>query len=366
MSQFSRAKHPSPPFIRVTGSDIGQRLILAEMVDEVLSDLQEIDAGSWLDVRSTDQIGVNELAELRGILLAFLAWGDQPHGHQPLGQHVWNLAGPFGDFGAANSVIPYRINFENLGAGSVPTPTQPATAPAQRVEVTYQLSEDLDWSTFQFTEFGFGDTVVNIPGGLKTAFESVPMTFNGTSFTVDVELDFDTTTGLVRILFQSIDSTTQLPPDVLTGFLPPEDGTGRGKGYFSYSVQAKTGLPTGTEIRNVALITFDNQTVIATDQVDPQDPSQGTDPAKEARNTIDSGAPTSNVLALPASLATTQIPPMARQRRSGRQRHCLLRRLRLRQRQPLHPIPARNPHPACSVALNWTGFGRNSLTQSKM
>ena len=65
---------------------------------------------------------------------------------------------------------------------------------------------------------------------------------------------------------------------MLTGFLPPEDGTGRGKGYIGYTVQPKAGLPTGTEIRNVALISFDGQTIIATNQIDPQDPAAGTDP----------------------------------------------------------------------------------------
>ena len=123
------------------------------------------------------------------------------------------------------------------------------------------------------------------------------MTYNGQTFDVEIELSFDSATGQVRAVFQSIDPATRLPPDVLTGFLPPEDGTGRGKGYFSYTVQPKAGLPTGTEIRNVALIRFDGQTIIATNQVDPHDPSQGTDPAKEALNTIDAGAPTSSVAA---------------------------------------------------------------------
>ena len=68
---------------------------------------------------------------------------------------------------------------------------------------------------------------------------------------------------------------------MLTGFLPPEDGTGRGQGYFSYTVDPRADLATGTEIRNVALIRFDFQEVIGTNQVDPHDPSQGTDPAKK-------------------------------------------------------------------------------------
>ena len=94
------------------------------------------------------------------------------------------------EFIAANSIIPYRINFENLGLGSVPKPAQPATAPAQRVEITDQLSDKLDWNTFSFTEFGFGDIVIDIPAGLKYAFHIVPMTYNDQNFDVQVELNF--------------------------------------------------------------------------------------------------------------------------------------------------------------------------------
>jgi hypothetical protein len=95
---------------------------------------------------------------------------------------------------------------------------------------------------------------------------------------------------------------------VLTGFLPPEDGTGRGKGYFAYSAKPKAGLPTGTQVRNVALISFDGQTYIATNQIDPQNPAAGTSPNREALNTIDSGLPSGTVLPLPAVTTTGWFP----------------------------------------------------------
>lgn len=202
-------------------------------------------------------------------------------------------------FVPVESIIPYHVKFENLGPGTVPTPAHPATAPAQRVVVTDQLSTNFDWSTLRFTEAGFGDTVVDVPAAGSYFFTTVPMTWNGVFFEVEVELSFDSSTGQVRAVFQSIDPTTSLPPDVLTGFLPPEDGTGIGQGYFGYTIQPKAGLPTGTQIRNVAVISFDDQETIATNQVDPQDPSKGTDPTKEALNTIDAGLPTSSVQALP-------------------------------------------------------------------
>jgi RHS repeat-associated protein len=208
-------------------------------------------------------------------------------------------------FIAAGTVIPYRIDFENLGPGSVPTPQQPATAPAQRVEVFDQLPDLLDWSTLRFTEVGFGDEIVPIVGDQQYAFLEVPMSYNDQEFVVEVELSVDPFNGLVTVVFQSIDPNTFLPPDVLTGFLPPEDGTGRGKGHVGFTIYPRTDLPSGTGIRNVALIAFDYQTLIATNQIDPQDPTIGIDPNREALNTIDAGFPTSVVEALPSTSTPT-------------------------------------------------------------
>jgi hypothetical protein len=203
-----------------------------------------------------------------------------------------------------DAVLPYRINFENLGPGSVDGSGNPystfASAPAQRVTISDQLHPGLDWSTFQLVELGFGDTMVPIPAGRTHYAGSVPMTFKGRTFNVELQAGIDLASGRVFIVFQSVDPQTSLPPDVLTGFLPPEDGTGRGMGHFSFLLRARTNLVTGTELRNVALIEFDRQTTIATDQVDPLNPAAGVDPDKQALVTIDSGAPTSSVTPLPA------------------------------------------------------------------
>jgi hypothetical protein len=131
--------------------------------------------------------------------------------------------GPEG-FVNPETVLPYRIDFEN-------DPT--ATAPAQRVTVTDSLDPNLDWSTFQLREFGFGDYVIAIPAGSQRFQTTLPMTYNGKSFEVQIELGLRTDTGQVYAVFQSLDPQTGLPPDILTGFLPPKDGTGRGGGYFS-------------------------------------------------------------------------------------------------------------------------------------
>jgi RHS repeat-associated protein len=208
----------------------------------------------------------------------------------------------------AGGLIPYRINFENLGPGSRdangnPFPTF-ATAPAQRVTITDQLEGDLDWASFRLVELGFGDAVVTIPADSTHFTGSVPMTFDGRTFVVELEAGIDLRTGVAFATFQSIDPLTSLPPDVLTGFLPPEDGTDRGKGHFLFTIRTKPDLAHATEIRNVALISFDGQTIIATNQVNPLDPAAGIDPEKEALNTIDAAAPSSQVAPLAPNVHT--------------------------------------------------------------
>jgi RHS repeat-associated protein len=214
-----------------------------------------------------------------------------------------DIIGPAGygpeNFMAEGKLLPYHVDFENEPS---------ATAPVQRVVVTQQLSADLDWSTFDFVDFGFGlgDTFVSASGHYFHA--SVQETHNGTPFVVDIEGELDLGTGLVTVTFQALDPATSLPPGVLTGFLPPENGTGIGKGYFDYTVRAKLGLATGTAFSAVALVSFDQQANIATNQVDDHDPSKGVDPAKMATVTIDAGPPTSTVTPLPATEPTLSFP----------------------------------------------------------
>jgi hypothetical protein len=205
-------------------------------------------------------------------------------------------------FVAATETLPYRIDFENDAS---------ATAPAQQVDISDPLESNLDWPTCRLTEVAFGDETVAIPADWDwqddfTAI--VPMTYLDTNFEVHLTLGIDTGTGEVHASFYCIDPETELPPPVEIGFLPPEDGTGRGMGHISFVVKPKANLATGTEIRNVACIQFDGGEIVCTNQIDPHDPSQGTDPAKEALATIDNGAPSSKVQGLPA---LTQSYPFA-------------------------------------------------------
>ncbi len=194
-------------------------------------------------------------------------------------------------FISPNGVFGYRVDFENEPA---------AMAPAQQVLITDQLGTNLDWATFQLTEIGFGDQLIVVPVNTQYFEANVPVSDSGTDFKVQIEAGIRLADGEVYGIFRSIEPATGLPPVVDIGFLPPEDGTGRGQGHISYIIQPKAGLRTGTEIRNVAHISFDNQPAIGTNQVDPHDPSQGTDPSKECLNTIDADPPASTVNPLPA------------------------------------------------------------------
>ena len=242
-----------------------------------------------------------------GILVAFpellaLALPVAAIGVLVVGSHDPNdLVGPAGyesaGYIAAGEMLPYRIDFEN-------DPT--ATAPAQAVTVSDPLSGDLDPSTFQLTGIGWGDFHLAVPAGSQTYQTTVPMTYDGTTFDVLVQAGIHVDTGVVYATFQSLDPTTSLPPAVTAGFLPPEDGTGRGEGYLTYLVVPKVGLATGTTFDNVAVVSFDDQTTIATDQTSDTDTT--VDPTRQATLTIDAVAPTSTVAPLPAVQTAAAFP----------------------------------------------------------
>ncbi|HYF36104.1 MAG TPA: RHS repeat-associated core domain-containing protein, partial [Prosthecobacter sp.] len=198
----------------------------------------------------------------------------------------------------ANVSFPYRIEFENYSD---------ASAPAQTVIVTDDLDARLNWATFKLTGVGFGDTNLTSPVGSEQHFQkTLSMTYNGETFNVQVEAGIHGDTGQVYAIFQSLTPGAGLPPaNPLTGFLPPEDATGRGQGFLTFTVAPKPDLATGSEIPNVATIVFDAGEVITTNQIDPHDASKGTDPAKEAWVTIDANVPTAAVTVLPAHVAAS-------------------------------------------------------------
>lgn len=207
-------------------------------------------------------------------------------------------AGGFGDanFIAAGSLLSYRVDFENL---------ESAPGPAQVVSIRDPLCEQLDFGTLELAEFGFGDILVAIPPGRQVYETVVDYVYEDEDYQFDIEVHVEIwlEEGILYALFMSIDPVTGMPPqDPTAGFLPPEDETGRGQGFVSYLIRPKPDLTSGAEIRNVATIQFDFGLEIATNQVDPLDPSQGTDPNLEALVTIDAIPPTSSVEPLPVAV----------------------------------------------------------------
>ena len=162
----------------------------------------------------------------------------------------------------AGDRLSYSVYFENLPA---------ATAPAQEVFVTDCLSTDLDWLSVQLNEFAFGDVILTNPGEGASFKDRVTIPdYRGTGdqWWVEIDSQFNFITGCLTVTFRTIDlSTGELPSDPFAGFLPPENGTGRGQGHIGLSVDSLGDLADGTLITNDASIVFDTNEPIVTNEV---------------------------------------------------------------------------------------------------
>ena len=106
-----------------------------------------------------------------------------------------------------------------------------------------------------------------------------------------VTANFDSQTGLATWTFASLDPSTQdVPSNPLLGFLPPDDSTGRGEGFVSYTIQPADADATGDIVNAQATIVFDANAPISTSAIS---------------NTIDVGAPTGTITPLAADQTTT-------------------------------------------------------------
>ena len=177
--------------------------------------------------------------------------------------------------------LPYTIDFENDGSVA-----------ALDVSVSEQLAANLDWTSFQLGSFGFGPVNVSVPPGLTQYQNTVSYkNTDGTTLNVLVTLNFNVGTGLLTAVFTSLDPLTgQAPAAILDGFLPPNDSTNIGEGYIQYTVKAKSGLATGATINQQAAVVFDTNAPLNTAVVS---------------NTLDVGAPSSSVTALPSTESPT-------------------------------------------------------------
>ncbi len=157
------------------------------------------------------------------------------------------------------NLIPYTVMFENKST---------ATAPAHDVFVTDTLDlSTFDLKEFGFGAFGFGDTILS-PNGSKLK-----------KFAMDVDLrpaknlitrvsgNLDTIKGIVKWEFISLNPTTMEPEeDPFVGFLPPNNEDHVGEGFVSFYVGLKNELGTNDQIKNRAIIVFDANAPIVTNQ----------------------------------------------------------------------------------------------------
>lgn len=180
------------------------------------------------------------------------------------------------NFIRADETIYYTITYENM-------PT--ASAPAQVVTVTDQLSPLLDSSTLTLGPLGFNNTDVSVPPGVNAFAGSAAVATDPNPVAITAALDPAARRVVWRMASRD-SSTGELPEDPFAGFLPPNTSNHIGEGHVSFTIKPVPGLPTGTVISNMAVIVFDVNAPIDTPWV---------------VNTIDATAPVSTVAPLPAS-----------------------------------------------------------------
>jgi hypothetical protein len=177
----------------------------------------------------------------------------------------------------SDASIAYNVRFENL---------ESATADAQEVVITDLLDVSLvDAATFVLGPIAFGSRSIVPPSNLRHYTADIDLRPES-ALIVRINAGIDLSTGLASWRFSSLDPTTMLPTEsVFSGFLPPNVNSPEGEGSVLYTVTPKPALPTGTTIRNDAIIVFDTNPPIIT---------------PEWINTIDNSKPESSVQALAA------------------------------------------------------------------
>ena len=206
-------------------------------------------------------------------------------------------------FVPAGNLMDYCVEFWNKEDALVPT---------QDAVILDRLDPNtFDISSFEFTRYGFlnwdeqplpGTQVINsridLRPDVNLAVEiraGLGMQVPGFAHNDDIE------ENTLVWWFHAIDPETgEWPEDPMAGFLPPfNPETGYEIGWVEFSVQPRSGLPSGTELANVAYVEFDFAGDIYNHPAPKVDPNA--EPAVPAPwiNTIDAGTPTSSVEILP-------------------------------------------------------------------
>src|SRR4051794_20978955 len=67
---------------------------------------------------------------------------------------------------SGKAALPWTIRFQNPVGSNLP---------AQSVTITLQLDADLDWQSFQLTEFRFLDQIITVPEGRSYYYERIDL-----------------------------------------------------------------------------------------------------------------------------------------------------------------------------------------------
>lgn len=218
-----------------------------------------------------------KLAGLKKLILHTVAANDPNEKLGPIGNTIAN-------YNKGEDAFNYKIYFENKSS---------ATAAAQEVQIIDTLdATKFDLATFQLQSYGYGDSVKKfIPAGLSEYFTVDTLRRPGKP-TILVKVDAKLNPqGILTWRFLSLDpQTRELLSDPLDGFLPPNVTAPQGQGYIAYAVKPKAALTHGTQVKNKAVIYFDNNAPITTN---------------EFLNTLDKTNPASTISSLPAEVYDT-------------------------------------------------------------
>ncbi|QLE55646.1 pre-peptidase C-terminal domain-containing protein [Nostoc sp. TCL26-01] len=246
----------------------GSKYMITPKLANVLGGLNKSGKSLWKSLGVSGVAGV--IASLGQAGLNFLFAVDPNDITGPQGFGTQGYLTPYQTF-------PYLIRFENLAT---------ATAPAVFVTVTHQIDADLDLSTFELGDFGFGDIYIDVPDNLQAYNTRVDLR-DSIGYYVDFQASLNTTTRTATWKLTTIDPATgDLPNDPDAGFLPPNNANHDGEGFVNYSIKPNANLTTGTQIDALASIVFDTNDPINTPLW---------------RNTVDISDPTSTVTALPST-----------------------------------------------------------------
>ncbi len=172
------------------------------------------------------------------------------------------IIGPLGQgptqFLPIGQALPYTIQF-----ASPPN----ASSTAGEVRVVTQLDDDLDPRSLRLGSLQIGDMQVNVPSGLGS-FEGEFDFVRSKGFILRVSAGIDVHSNIVTWLFQAIDPETgEVIQDPTKGLLPPDNPTGRGQGFVTYTVVPKEDTATGAEIAAQVRILFNNAPPIETGRI---------------------------------------------------------------------------------------------------